>query len=233
MSYRVRVKICGVTRPADLADACAAGADAIGLNFAPPSPRAIDLAVARELLAAVPCFVTPVAVFARQRFAEVRATLAQLGRISAFQVHGSEPEVIDASPWHYVPAFQVRSRADLDGIESYLARCRAAGRLPSALLVDGYAPGLVGGTGVAAPWALLADFRPGVPLILAGGLTPDNVAEAVRTVRPWAVDVASGVETSPGVKGRDKVRRFLDEALRGAAEVTAGPDSPCYREEDV
>lgn len=217
MSYRVRVKICGITQVSDLAAVCAAGADAIGLNFAPPSPRAIDLDTARALLRALPCFVTPVAVFARQRFDTVQPTLAQLDRLAAAQIHGAEPEIIDAYPWHYVPAFQVRHRADLDAIDAYLARCRAAGRLPSAILVDGHAPGLVGGTGVQAPWQLLADFRPDVPLLLAGGLTPDNVAAAVRTVRPWAVDVASGVESSPGVTCHDKVRRFIDAAHQAAA----------------
>ena len=93
---------------------------------------------------------------------------------------------------------------------------RAAGHLPSAILLDAYVEGQDGGTGTTAPWDLIADYRPGVPVILAGGLTPDNVALAVRTVRPWAVDVASGVESEPGRKDPEKMRRFV-EAARAAS----------------
>ena len=91
----------------------------------------------------------------------------------------------------------------------------AVGATPPAILTDAHVPGMFGGTGQTSPWHLLADFHPGVPLILAGGLTPDNVADAIRIVRPYAVDVASGVESSPGKKDADKVRRFID-AVRAA-----------------
>ncbi len=104
----------------------------------------------------------------------------------------------------------------MQGITAYLARCRDQGGLPRAILVDARVAGLHGGTGRTAPWDLLEGFRPGVPLILAGGLTPDNVAEAVRRIRPDVVDVASGVETSPGRKDADMMRRFVDNALEAA-----------------
>jgi phosphoribosylanthranilate isomerase len=97
-------------------------------------------------------------------------------------------------------------------VEAYLAACREAGTLPPAVLVDAHVPGEYGGTGRVAPWDLLADWRPTVPLILAGGLTPDSVAAAIRRVRPFAVDVASGVESVPGRKDAEKMRRFIGEA---------------------
>ena len=109
----------------------------------------------------------------------------------------------------------VRDAGDLENLSAYLERCRARQQLPSAVLVDAHVAGQFGGTGQTAPWDLLADFQPGVPVILAGGLTPDNVATAIRRVRPYAVDVASGVESTPGRKDPEKVRRFI-EAARGA-----------------
>ncbi len=213
---RVRVKICGVTHPDDLAVAVAAGADAVGLNFHPPSPRSVTPEAARALLADLPPFVEAVGVFANRKVGELRELLAEVGRLTTVQMHGGPHEVVAAYPYRFVPAFQVREAADLDVIRRYLDACRSAKALPDAILVDGHAPGLVGGTGKRAPWELLADFRPGVPLILAGGLTPDNVAEAVRAARPYAVDVASGVESRPGRKDADKVRRFVQRALEAS-----------------
>jgi phosphoribosylanthranilate isomerase len=217
MGYHLRVKICGITEPDDL-DACVkAGTDAVGLNFHPPSPRSITVEKARALLAGMPPFVEPVGVFVRQRLDELHPLLGELRGISTVQVHGEPHEMIPGWPVRFVPAFQVRDADDLLGLARYLDRCRERGCLPSAILVDGHAAGLVGGTGQQAPWDLLAEFHPEVPLILAGGLTPDNVAEAVRRVRPYAVDVASGVEASPGRKEADLVRRFIDRAREAAA----------------
>jgi phosphoribosylanthranilate isomerase len=107
----------------------------------------------------------------------------------------------------------------LEKINRYLALAGEIGQMPAAVLVDGYAAGLRGGTGRTAPWHLLSDFRPGVPLILAGGLTPDNVAEAVRIVRPYAVDVASGVESVPGRKDPQKMKRFIAAVQEAAATL--------------
>jgi phosphoribosylanthranilate isomerase len=212
MAARVRVKICGITHPDDLDDAVAAGADAVGLNFHAPSPRYVTPEQAAALLARLPPFVEPVGVLVRHTLAEARSRLESLTRIRVVQIHGGPAEAVAAAPIVHVPAFQVRDARDLDAILAYLDACKAADAMPGAILIDGYAPGLVGGTGQAAPWDLLEGFSPGVPLILAGGLTPDNVAEAIRRVRPFAVDVAGGVESSPGRKDRGKVRAFVQAA---------------------
>ena len=208
---RVRVKICGVTRAADVAAAVAAGADAVGVNCYPKSPRYLDPLRAGELLRAVPPLVDAVGVFAVQPVRQVCALAFQLGlRVVQYHAETQVPE--DAAPFAFVPAFRVRSAADLALVDAYLAACREQNRPVAAVLVDGHAPGLLGGTGVTAPWDVLAQWRPGVPLVLAGGLTPDNVADAVRRVRPFAVDVAGGVESAPGVKDPIKVRDFVAAA---------------------
>jgi phosphoribosylanthranilate isomerase len=141
-----------------------------------------------------------------------------LPRLHTLQWHGQGPPVND-QPWHeLIVAFPVRDADSLAAITHYLDLCRERGRLPAAVLADAHVPGQHGGTGQTAPWGLLASFQPGVPLILAGGLTPENVAEAVRVVRPYAVDVASGVEDRPGHKDADKMRRFIENA-RAAARL--------------
>jgi phosphoribosylanthranilate isomerase len=214
MGRGIRVKICGITCVEDLDAAVEAGADAVGLNFHPTSPRFVPAERAITLVERLPPFVEPVAVFVKKTVREAAATANPAG-MRTIQIHGGSPETINAFPARYIPAFQLRDRADLVAIDAYLETCRQASALPAAILVDGHAPGLHGGTGQRAPWDLLADWRPLVPLLLAGGLTPDNVAEAVRRVKPWAVDVASGVESSPGRKDAEKMRRFV-EAARAA-----------------
>src|SRR5205814_2628888 len=116
-----------------------------------------------------------------------------------------------------ISAFPVHDTTSLTKISKYLNLAKAMGQMPDALLLDGHAPGQHGGTGQRAPWELLSTFRPGIPIILAGGLTPENVAEAVRVVRPYAVDVASGVERAPGLKDVEKMRRFIGAAREAAA----------------
>jgi phosphoribosylanthranilate isomerase len=215
MGQHVRVKVCGVTSAEDAWGAALAGADAVGLNFHPPSPRSVSPEVARDILGSLPPFVEAVGVFVEQPLRAVYQLLHPLGRIHTIQMHGRQRELVDCYPYHFVPAFPVREPADLDALARYLDACRGVDRLPSAILVDGHAPELHGGTGKKAPWELLASFDPGVPLILAGGLTPENVAEAVAVVRPYGVDVASGVESSPGKKDPQKVRRFIENARAG------------------
>jgi phosphoribosylanthranilate isomerase len=221
----LRIKICGVTSAADGRQAALQGADAVGLNFYPPSPRRIDPATARAILRELPPFVEPVGLFVntplRQVFEEVQA----LGGVRSIQWHGQDREVVDCYPFHLIAAFPVQDAASLLAITRYLDVCGARGHLPSAVLVDAHVPGQHGGTGRTAPWELLASFRPGVPLILAGGLTPENVAEAVRVVRPYGVDVASGVESSPGQKDAEKVRRFIANAREAAAQLGRRVDS--------
>jgi phosphoribosylanthranilate isomerase len=195
-----RVKICGVRTPAEAAFAAECGADAVGLNFYPKSSRYLDPRAAADVVRALPPFTAPVGVFVATPMRQATAIAFQLG-LRAIQTYDMPPE--DTFPFAHVPAFRVKDAASLDAIRAYVAV-----RKPAAVLVDAFVEGEMGGTGQAAPWGLLAGFDPGVPLVLAGGLTPDNVADAIRTVRPWAVDVASGVEASPGVKDQGRVRAF-------------------------
>jgi phosphoribosylanthranilate isomerase len=209
MSAVPRVKICGVTTPADVAACVVAGADAVGVNFHPASPRYVDPRHASDLLRSIPPLCSAVGVFVGLPFRQMFALAYQLG-LRGVQWHGENREIADPFPFALIAAFRVRDRESLAAIGDYLTKCREAGAMPSAILVDAYVEGQEGGTGKQAPWDLLADFRPDVPLILAGGLTPENVADAIHQVRPWGVDVASGVESAPGRKDPDKVRRFID-----------------------
>ena len=216
----LRIKICGITSAADSRQACSLGADAIGLNFYPRSPRCIDAATAAAILRELPPFVDAVGLFVNLPLPQVLEALRPLGRLRTFQWYGEAHEPGDPSPYQLIAAFSVRDEDDLRLIDRYLDRCRSSGLLPAAVLVDAHVPGQYGGTGRTAPWAVLAEFRPEVPLILAGGLTPENVAEAVRIVRPYAVDVASGVEHSPGRKDPEKMRRFIGSAREAAAKYS-------------
>lgn len=206
----VRIKICGITTPADATRAAELGADAIGLNFYPASPRYITEARAGDILAALPPFVEPVAVFVNEPPVRVHAYARGVG-LTTVQLHGEyepAPHLV-----RVIPAFPIVDAQSLVRIVRYLAAVRKLHyRPPPAILVDAHVPGMHGGTGQTAPWHLLSGFDPGVPVILAGGLTPDNVAEAIRIVRPYAVDVASGVESAPGRKDAEKMRRFIDNA---------------------
>jgi phosphoribosylanthranilate isomerase len=207
----VRVKICGVTTPADARHAADAGADAVGLNFYPKSPRCLTPAAAAAVVRTLPPFTAPVGVFVGTPVRQACAVAFQLG-LRGVQTYDDRPPDDDPFPFAHVPAFRVADQAQLDGVRRYVDAARAANRLPSAVLIDSFVAGQMGGTGHVAPWHLLAGFDVGVPLVLAGGLTPDNVADAVDAVRPWGVDVASGVESAPGVKDREKVERFIRAA---------------------
>lgn len=208
--YRVRVKICGVTTPEDARAVSMLGADAVGLNFYPPSPRFVSFGQVPAILDALPPFVSAVAVCVNTF--TIAWDRPGFRRLDSLQFHGTEVRLPLQCARPLIAAFAVRGEESLTKIRRYMTISREMGWLPEAILVDAHVPGQHGGTGQTAPWDLLAGFDPGVPLILAGGLTPDNVAEAIRRVRPYAVDVASGVESSPGRKDLDKVRRFLDNA---------------------
>jgi phosphoribosylanthranilate isomerase len=216
----LRIKICGITNAKDSGQATLLGADAVGLNFYPRSPRCIDTATAAGILRELPPFVDAVALFVDLPLRQIFEMLHPLGRIRTFQWYGDAHEAGDTSPYQRIAAFSIREQEDLRRINRYLDQCRASGFLPEAVLADAHVPGQYGGTGRTVPWELLADFRPGVPLILAGGLTPGNVAEAVHMVRPYAVDVASGVEQSPGRKDTEKMRRFIGNAREAAAKYS-------------
>lgn len=205
----MRIKICGITNEADAMAAAQFGADAIGLNFYARSPRFVPEERAATIARSLPPFVEPVALFVDELFEHMAAAVGRLRGINTVQFHGSKLAPCPAGPLRYIPAFGIDNEDSLGGIMAYVARCRQEGQMPAAILVDAHA---YGGTGRTAPWDVLAGFDPGVPLILAGGLTADNVAEAIRRVRPFAVDVASGVESSPGQKDIEKMRRFIGEA---------------------
>jgi phosphoribosylanthranilate isomerase len=212
----VRVKICGVTTSEDARLATGLGADAVGLNFYSQSPRFVSAERAAMLVRELPPFVGAVGVFVGATNSEMRELGNRLG-LHAVQFLADVDRIADLAPLRRIAAFRVKDRSSLDEINRYLAKCRAADTMPAAVLVDAHVEGQFGGTGRTAPWDILKDYRPGVPLILAGGLTPENVAEAIQAVRPYAVDVASGVESSPGRKDAEKVRRFIENA-RAASE---------------
>jgi phosphoribosylanthranilate isomerase len=215
----LRIKICGITNEADGHQAAMLGADAVGLNFYAQSPRHIDPVMANFILRELPPFVEAVGLFVNQPLREVFDVLNQLRAIRTFQWYGDNRELSDTFPFRLIAAFPVHDHKSLVAIARYLDLCRGISHLPSAVLVDAHVPGHYGGTGQTIPWKLLTTFRPEVPLILAGGLTPDNVAEAIRIVQPYAVDVASGVESSPGQKDTEKMRRFIGIAREAAAEL--------------
>jgi phosphoribosylanthranilate isomerase len=210
----VRIKICGVTTSEAARDAADAGADAVGLNFYPKSPRYVAPHAALDLVRALPPFTAPVGVFVGMPLRQVCAVAYQLG-LRSVQTYEESPPGEDVFPFAHVPAFRVKDERGLEHVRTFVEAATTLGRKPAAVLIDSFVDGAMGGTGHLAPWHLLEGFDAGVPLILAGGLTPDNVAEAVARVRPWGVDVASGVESAPGVKDRDKVARFVKNARAG------------------
>lgn len=214
----LRVKICGVTQPEDIRACADAGADAVGINFYPGSSRYVDPRKAQPLLRSISPLMSAVGVFVEQPMRQVCALAYQLG-LRGVQWHGENREITDPFPFSLVAAFRVKDRGSLDVINSYLEACRAQGWQPGAILVDAFVQGEHGGTGQKAPWDILQGFHSSVPLILAGGLTPENVAQAVTIVRPWGVDVASGVESSPGKKDHEKVRQFVTNARAAALRM--------------
>jgi len=219
----IHVKICGVTTAEDAAAVAEAGADALGLNFYDRSPRFVSEARAAEIVLALPAHVLPVGVFVTQSLPEMVAIAERVG-LRALQTYTDAPPKADPR-FKSLPAFRVRSIEDLNRIRDFvlqIQQSRSATFPEVAVLVDSFVAGEMGGTGRTAPWELLAAFDPGVPLILAGGLTPENVADAIRIVRPWGVDVAGGVESSPGKKDHGRIRAFV-AAVRSAAREFAVP----------
>ena len=193
------IKICGITRLEDALLAAQLGADALGFNFWPGSKRYIEPDAARAIIERLPPFVTAVGLFVNQPPTHVLATAAQSG-VAVVQLHGDEPpQDCNGYPIPVFKAFRMAGPESLAAIDRYRVQ---------ACLLDAPSAGF-GGSGAVFDWALARQVSARRIIILAGGLTPENVAEAVRAVRPWAVDVASGVETSPGVKDPDKLARFI------------------------
>lgn len=204
---RTRIKICGITRPADALAAAAAGVDAIGLVFYAPSPRYIDPAQAADIVACLPPFITTVGLFVDAPTTEIQQIIHTVG-LDLVQLHGQESAAACAAVGHpWIRA--IRMQPGLDLIHN--AREFAAAR---ALLLDAYRPGVPGGTGTAFDWSRIP-AESADKIILAGGLAPDNVAQAVRQVRPYAVDVSGGVESAPGIKDPAKIIDFVAQVRRG------------------
>ncbi len=195
------MKICGITRTEDALHAAHAGAHAIGLVFYRPSPRYVDIDTAAAIVRALPPFVTPVGLFVDATADEVRDVSSRTG-VQLIQFHGTEsPEFCAEFARPYMKAVRVRPGIDL---LQYARDFHGA----HALLLDAYQEGLHGGTGATFDWALIPPSLP-LPVVLSGGLNPDNVREAVRRVKPWAVDVSSGVEALKGIKDPAKIAAFI------------------------
>jgi len=200
----VRVKICGITRSEDLHAACNAGADALGFVFYAKSPRRLSIGQAAELVAQLPPFVQSVGLFVNAEPAFVESVL-NVAPLDLLQFHGDEtPADCTRYGRPYLKAIRVKPDTDL-------LKCAADFAAASGLLLDAYVPGVPGGTGARFDWRLIPPRLP-KRVILSGGLTPDNVAEAVQRVGPWAVDVSSGVEAAKGIKDAQKIARFISQA---------------------
>lgn len=212
-----RIKICGVTRPEDAAHAVACGADAIGINFFPGSPRFVDADPAREIVEAVSDRAEVVGVFVNQTPETIVSLCGRLG-IRRVQLHGDEPpgDALRVPLWR-IKVVHAERTEDLPALLAYPCE---------AFLLDAGGRGAYGGTGRELAWGELGDRFPGIagalvpgsdrkPWILAGGLTPSNVGRAIVAARPSGVDVASGVESSPGRKDPDKVKTFIERARAG------------------
>ncbi|HET7764526.1 MAG TPA: phosphoribosylanthranilate isomerase [Burkholderiales bacterium] len=203
---RTRVKICGITRPEDAVAAAAQGADAVGLVFYRPSPRYVTPERARQVVAATPAFVSTVAVFVNPTRDEVETVIRESG-VALLQFHGEEtPDFCSGFSRPYIKAARIRPELDL---LKYLSPHMDA----RAWMLDAFHEDLWGGTGGAFDWGLVPRDA-AKPIILSGGLTADNVASAVRRVRPYAVDVSTGVEVSKGIKDAAKIAAFIGAVRR-------------------
>jgi phosphoribosylanthranilate isomerase len=199
----VRVKICGITTVEDALMAVEAGADALGFVFYEKSPRHLFPEQASEIIRALPPFLQVVGLFVNSSLEQVNAT-ADLCRLDLVQLHGDEsPDFCERVTRRVLKAFRVKDCTSLEPMEAY----RVAG-----YLLDAWSPDLYGGTGRTFNWETAAAAKRYGPIILAGGLTPDNIRQAVERVEPYAVDVSSGVEAAPGRKDPQKVREFIKRA---------------------
>ena len=203
---RTRVKICGITRPQDAEFVTEMGADAIGLVFYSASPRAVTVAQASQIVASLPPFVSVVALFVNAAVSEVEACLASLP-VDIVQFHGDEsPDYCVQFGLPYMKAIRMREDTDLKELAKQYHHA-------SALLLDSYQAGVPGGTGRVFDWSMIDTIDK--PIILAGGLTVDNVASAIKQVQPYAVDVSGGVEADKGIKEKTMIEAFMQEVSNG------------------
>ncbi|HUI64889.1 MAG TPA: phosphoribosylanthranilate isomerase [Bacteroidota bacterium] len=198
----MKVKICGITRLEDAIAAAEEGADAIGLIFVPSSARYIAPERACEIVRELPPFVTPVGVFVNAARGEILRTI-EVARLQCLQLHGEEsPADVSGYPVPVIKSFRVRENFDVGALGTYKV---------NAYLLDSYSPGARGGTGKTFDWRVAREAKKHGKIILSGGITPANVAEAAHSVLPYAIDLSSGVESSPGIKDRSKIRALFDE----------------------
>ncbi len=201
---RTRVKICGITRRQDAEFAVEMGADALGLVFYSPSPRAVTIAQAQQIITDLPPFISIVALFVDADPKEVKACLTALP-ISILQFHGNESaDYCEQFNHPYMKALRMREGIDLKlEVSQYKSAC--------AILLDSYKADVPGGTGQVFDWSLIKDID--LPLIVAGGLNAENVARAIEQVQPYAVDVSGGVEMAKGIKDNNKITGFMQEVV--------------------
>jgi len=205
----IKIKVCGITNLDDALTAADAGADALGFNFYRKSPRCIEPEKAAEIIAQLPPFIVPVGVFVNEREEKIRE-IQQATCLQTIQLHGDEsPEFCQRFGGRVIKAFQVKDKESLKNMAHYHV---------GALLLDSYRNGVRGGTGVTFDWHLAVLAKTFGKVILAGGLTPENVAEAVKLVQPYGVDVASGVEKEKekGIKDHTKLKKFIIEVRRAS-----------------
>lgn len=199
----MRVKICGITNSEDARDAVALGADALGFVFA-KSPRQITQEQARDIVKELPPFITPVGVFVDEQVNAVKE-ICDFCDIHTVQLHGNEPPAYlkELNRFIIIKAFRIKDDNDLRPMAVYK---------PHAFLLDSYVKGAMGGTGISFNWEIAKQAHKYGTIILSGGLTPENVKEAIHRVKPYAIDVSSGVESSPGRKDRTLIKRFIKNA---------------------
>jgi len=212
------VKVCGLTRPQDVEQACALGASFVGLNFSVVSPRRVTLETARRLAAASAPGVRRVGVFVGESYEEILAAI-EAARLDLVQLHRPlREEDLEKVPRPIIAVARIANTAAQLPAPPFVEKCHA-------LLLDTDRPGSAGGTGERFDWRLLEGRTWPVPVFLAGGLTPENVGEGIRRARPAAVDVASGVESAPGIKDPERMRDFF-EAVR-QADLPLPPGEAC------
>jgi phosphoribosylanthranilate isomerase len=203
----VKVKICGITNADDAAAAVEAGADALGFMFYAKSPRCVEAPLVKRMVAGLPPFVLPVGVFVNEEAKKVRDLMDECG-LALAQLHGDETAAYCENLGRpLLKAFRLRGPADLLSLAEFKGRAGVRG-----FVVDAFSVAAYGGTGEVADWALAAEVAKHAPVLLAGGLTAANVREAIEKVRPYGVDVSSGVEASPGKKDRAKLQAFIQAA---------------------